>query len=86
MSTCLPQNSKALGNNISLAPSWHSAAEAVFHRPVGRLQRLLTAWRARRRFEKEVHGLSERLLRDTGLEVEGRRANLTSSWRGLTPR
>lgn len=86
MSTCLPQNSTALGNSTSLAPSWPAVATVVRHHTLDRLQRLLNAWRSRRCFDRDLRGLSNHLLRDAGLEVEGRQVTLTPSWRGHTPR
>lgn len=86
MSICLPENSMALRRGHLLVPSWRSLADAVLHHSFGRLRHLLIAWRARQSFRNEVHGLSEHLRRDVGLDVVARQENLTPFWRGHTPR
>ena len=86
MSTCLPDNSTVVGRGYPEIPSWRDVADALLHHSIDLLQRPLAARRARQRFREDVHGLSERLLRDVDLDVVVRRNNPTLPWQGHTPR
>lgn len=86
MSTCVTEDTTAFGTGHPVVPSWRDSAERALHHALDPLKDLVTAWRARRRLRKDLRSLPEYLLKDIGLEVEGRQHDLGPFWRGHTPR